>query len=306
MNRISCNSLAAYLNVLPGIGNTTLYILSFQIEPAQDISLPPAQKYCSSHDGELIRYFCETCKITICPDCVILDTDHKDHKYTRLKDIAKEQAASLKDLAEQGREFEDKYKRCITETEQVENDLDITAQLAYSRLNKIEWSFKTHLDLILTGYKRRLNKQEISRGVVINHTKEELSKNLSKLQKSCDLAFKLAEAGTEFEIFANYANISSALQDCMLIKPKSIDVVLGNITMHGVESDASVAMALVADDYNHRYITSDHQEAGKTLSITRKQRADVEIFEANTFLKYILVAIFAILVYRVFCSLIGF
>ena len=283
-----------------------MYILYFQIEPAQDISLPPAQKYCSSHDGELIRYFCETCKITICPDCVILDTDHKDHKYTRLKDIAKEQAASLKDLAELGRQFEEKYQKCITETEQVENDLDITAQLAYSRLNKIEWSFKSHLDLILAGYRRRLNKQEISRSVVINHTKEELHKNLSKLQKSCDLAFKVAEAGTEFEIFANYANISSTLQDCMLIKPRSVDVVLGNITMDGVESDASVAMALVADEYNHRYIANYHQEACKGLSTTIYQQADVPIIEAKTFLKYILVALFAILVYRVLCSFMGF
>ncbi|XP_072043418.1 tripartite motif-containing protein 3-like [Amphiura filiformis] len=264
------------------------------IMPVPDDSMQltvPSQEFCSSHEGESIRYFCETCKITICPDCIILDNGHQDHKYTRLKDIANEQADSLQELVTYGKDIQEQYQTCLAETNQVDSDLEISAQLTYSRLNKIEWNYKSHLELILGGYKRRLHKQEAGKAVVINQIKDELNTNLSQLQGACELAEKVAQVGTEFEIFANYAHISSRLQDLILVHPKAVDKDFGDIIMGGVEADASVAMAIVAKDYDGT--SQDH----KTMTDSFKGNVQIQI-KTQTILKYLLVALFSILIYR--------
>ncbi len=255
----------------------------------------PSQEFCTSHEGETIRYFCETCKITICPDCIILDNGHQDHKYTRLKEIAKEQADSLQELVTLAKDILGKYQKCVAETNQVDSSLEIAAQLAYSRLNRIEWNYKSHLELILAGYRRRLHKQESAKSIVINQIKDELNTKLSQLQGACQLAEKVAQVGTEFEIFANYAHISSHLQDLTLLRPHSADKEFGDITMNGVEEDASVAMAAVASDYNASASPRDHSI--KYDSTGGKGNVRIQI-KTETFLKYFLVALLSILIYR--------
>ncbi|KAL9958099.1 hypothetical protein ACROYT_G035068 [Oculina patagonica] len=40
---------------------------------------------CEKHDGEILKLFCQTCDKLICRDCIVID--HRDHKYTFVKDI---------------------------------------------------------------------------------------------------------------------------------------------------------------------------------------------------------------------------
>ena len=40
-------------------------------------------KHCPFHEDEVIKYFCKTCSVLLCGECVLFE--HKDHEYTRLR-----------------------------------------------------------------------------------------------------------------------------------------------------------------------------------------------------------------------------
>ena len=44
--------------------------------------------YCSNHEGELLKLYCNTCSVAICGDCTYVE--HRDHKYIFIKDVQSE------------------------------------------------------------------------------------------------------------------------------------------------------------------------------------------------------------------------
>lgn len=45
------------------------------------------KEICRTH-GKNIEYYCQTCKVSICPDCAIFgNTKHKDHEILHLKEV---------------------------------------------------------------------------------------------------------------------------------------------------------------------------------------------------------------------------
>lgn len=44
------------------------------------------EEVCDEHKTDL-NYFCKTCQVSICSDCAMFGTQHKDHEFERLTDV---------------------------------------------------------------------------------------------------------------------------------------------------------------------------------------------------------------------------
>ena len=228
-----------------------------------------------------------------------METGHKDHIYIRLKELSKTQATSLKDLVNLCKDVETKYQSCIKETVQVEESLELSAHLAYSTLDKIKNDYTTHLDFILTGYRQRLRRQETSRSVVIGQAREDLQMSLTELQSACQLASEVVEAGTELQVVSVYASLSATLQKLALQHPYSIDPILGVIQLQGAKEKVDIAMAMVAID-NRSSVGDISAEQITIRSSSQKTKLKlIKVYQTKMGLNYVLVALFAILIYRV-------
>ena len=58
-----------------------------QGQEAQEKLLTHRPLYCSTHDREVLKYFCETCDEPLCRECLIVI--HREHRYGYLKDVDK-------------------------------------------------------------------------------------------------------------------------------------------------------------------------------------------------------------------------
>ncbi|EDO36856.1 predicted protein, partial [Nematostella vectensis] len=56
--------------------------------------------YCNTHTTEPLKYYCESCNLAACRDCLIIE--HREHKYNYIKDAkkVKKQKATLENLLE--------------------------------------------------------------------------------------------------------------------------------------------------------------------------------------------------------------
>ena len=48
---------------------------------------------CQQHSDETLKFYCETCSMLICRDCIILE--HSGHSYNRIKNVAEKEKADL-------------------------------------------------------------------------------------------------------------------------------------------------------------------------------------------------------------------
>ena len=58
---------------------------------------------CTTHPGEILKYYCSSCQTLACSDCVL---DHSNHKCTRLEDIALDGRLELWSLLEKVEVFD--------------------------------------------------------------------------------------------------------------------------------------------------------------------------------------------------------
>ena len=58
---------------------------------------------CDTHPNEVLKYYCSSCQILACSDCML---DHSNHKCNRLEDVAQEGRAELASLLEEVKVFD--------------------------------------------------------------------------------------------------------------------------------------------------------------------------------------------------------
>ena len=64
------------------------------------VDMKPHSTYCSEpdHDGEVLKFYCETCQQLVCRDCVLVE--HKEHKHSKVSVIAKSHKEEIKAIVE--------------------------------------------------------------------------------------------------------------------------------------------------------------------------------------------------------------
>lgn len=65
-----------------------------QGQEGQDKLLTHRPLFCSTHEREVLKYFCETCDEPLCRECLIVV--HREHSYGYLKDVDKRHRSEVK------------------------------------------------------------------------------------------------------------------------------------------------------------------------------------------------------------------
>ena len=87
------------------------------------------KEVCRQH-GKNIEYYCQTCKVSICPDCAIFGSNkHKDHEILHLKevydkhcDFIKKEAQGLKKRLKELQKYSTDVKSTIDKVAKAKED----------------------------------------------------------------------------------------------------------------------------------------------------------------------------------------
>ncbi|CAH1251727.1 TRIM3 [Branchiostoma lanceolatum] len=83
------------------VGNLRQVLSERRELEVRELGMRREGRECTTHEGELLRYFCTRCDETVCSECMILG--HKNHDVTRLGDVLEQQRAKVKVQLESGR-----------------------------------------------------------------------------------------------------------------------------------------------------------------------------------------------------------
>ena len=93
-----------------------------KVIPVQDLDAASLQSskvhYCSVHENEVMKLYCDTCSKLICRDCTLVD--HRQHSYTFVQDAHMQINSQLKSLVRDGKQRLTAFKANLGEIQKVE------------------------------------------------------------------------------------------------------------------------------------------------------------------------------------------
>ncbi|KAM4723198.1 tripartite motif-containing protein 66 [Rhinophrynus dorsalis] len=124
--------------------------------------------FCSLHNQETLKLFCETCDVLLCRHCLVLD--HKDHRFRRLDEALQHQRVLLENVTTQveekkivvqnaGKQIEDRLFEVKHIHRKVENQIKMTKMVIINELNKRTNSLLEQLEKITSENQHKFEQQ---------------------------------------------------------------------------------------------------------------------------------------------------
>ncbi|XP_022108966.1 E3 ubiquitin-protein ligase TRIM33-like [Acanthaster planci] len=167
---------------------------------------------CTTHEGEVTRFFCTTCEMLICRDCTVIDHCKPYHTHTDTKEASSTYKTSVTDLFSH---LEETLKQVHESSELVSvmrQDLDIKAETAISEVQgrTIEiraWATAQEtriIDNITSIQKDRLEK--------LSEYEKAMSLASERIQHSLETAREVTRTAADSEFLSLYATINKDLK----------------------------------------------------------------------------------------------
>ncbi|XP_072027753.1 tripartite motif-containing protein 2-like [Amphiura filiformis] len=107
--------------------------------------------FCPNHEGERQHFFCVTCGVTVCRDCLVLEHERPQHEIKELKVITKEQKGAMKTKMEH-------VEKEVQKAENYEKRLDEMEQKLQAAKEKAKKDIKKRTEVIVAEAKAQETK----------------------------------------------------------------------------------------------------------------------------------------------------
>lgn len=158
--------------------------------------------FCELHSNEPMKFFCYTCLVPICNECVVIEHVAPEHQYERLVDAYERQRNELQNLVSESKA---KVAFCEDATSTLQNTLgDLQAQHdnAQSLINETFQSYKALLEKRKDEILEELKALHSQRELRIMETVHSVEKALDQIDDACKFTTRLLEHGSAAEVLA--------------------------------------------------------------------------------------------------------
>ncbi|XP_072013220.1 uncharacterized protein [Amphiura filiformis] len=184
------------------------------------------QKMCVKHKGEALLFYCETCDVPICRQCVVITHRHPEHKQAELEQVAKENNEQLQQLQERCRKNEEEVNMALQEIRKIRRDFDLAVSEARIQIKetvkKLKSSYLKRLDEAQKATEEELNTIEKEGLETIKTADNQLTSIISRISTAKTVTKSLKESGSEFEVAFDYGKLKAVLEDVVTAEPSSI------------------------------------------------------------------------------------
>ena len=177
------------------------------------INIPHKPMFCTLHDDENLKFFCETCQTLICRDCIILE--HTGHQYNRIEKIAEKEKSDLLSVLDDVEAAKTKIENAMAQSEK---NMQCVQSVKKSVDETITTTFKGLYNALRSREVALLAKsEEIGLGKVtaltIQH--EELKGVRDNITDTCQMILTAAQTYSPVEILSTKRTMKERLQDLL-------------------------------------------------------------------------------------------
>lgn len=164
---------------------------------------------CSDHTTEDLRYFCETCDIPVCRDCIVLD--HKNHTCVTPSDAKAKMEATLNELMSL-------CKKNMNDRTTEKDRLDFIINKLEDEKTQFEQKLEKQTHSIIKrimdskgSVQKEFNKKVKAKQITVNQQKESTERKLNFLGQLFSFCKNILNVGNELEILSVKREIKERL-----------------------------------------------------------------------------------------------
>ncbi|XP_072017284.1 uncharacterized protein [Amphiura filiformis] len=184
------------------------------------------QKMCVKHKGETLLFYCETCDVPICRQCVVITHRHPEHKQAELEQVAKEKNEHMQQLQESAGKNEEEVNKALQEIRKSRRDFDLAISEAKIQIKdtvqKLKSSYLKRLDEARKVVEEELNTIEKEGLETIKTADNQLLSIISRVSTAKAITKILKESGSECELASDYGSLKAVLQEVIEANPATI------------------------------------------------------------------------------------
>ena len=189
------------------LGNQDHSVLSMdELSKPENRSKIRGNPRCKEHEGEILKFFCETCEELICQDCKV--DNHEDHKCSSLKKAAEQRSEALKKWCA-------KLSDKLNESDEALQAMNNVVKVLDDNVKAAKDKIRERKNGILAAVSRMLEEKETSltdkidamyrvKSETINKQLGEGQVYVNKVKNSMDLCKNLLENGDAVEIVSSH------------------------------------------------------------------------------------------------------
>ncbi|CAH1255227.1 TRIM3 [Branchiostoma lanceolatum] len=219
---VHCHGVHAKLRVTRGHTVLSIKELSSEGGGAQIRAYTKATS-CPVHEGETMRFYCETCHKPICRDCTVLDHSKPDHKYVYFKDALASRKDEIQDLLTSCRGMVEGLEETKERLETEETGLRDTKEGTLKDIE--EW-----VASLVTDTQRKKDELKNQVETIYNEQLKELSAaksrvemTLNDIEGGCSFSEKVLDIGTDFEILSMRNEMAARLSELTKMERPRVD-----------------------------------------------------------------------------------
>ncbi|GIY06114.1 tripartite motif-containing protein 45 [Caerostris extrusa] len=157
---------------------------------------------CASHPDEVMKYFCHTCHVPICNECMIVDHKQPEHCYEKAVDAERKEREELQSLVA---ESKSKVQFCDEATSILDanlSDLQMQRDNVKSHIEETFQSFKALLEKQKENVLKELENVHSSQELQVMETYHNIEKTTDKIEDACKFTERLLACGNTLEILS--------------------------------------------------------------------------------------------------------
>ncbi len=199
----------------------------------------PLTNTCLKHKGEALVFYCETCDVPMCSKCAVIAHRHPEHQQAELDNAAAERSKKIQSLEKESEQVARKIDELITLNEQLEQKLNVASKGALDIIKKTKESIKSRfLEKLEKAYEEstdKLHHYKKEKEDTLKSNLSELKNTKSRLSVSRMIARDVTQKGSDFEIAAVYANVTTSLKESSEQKLQPAETKLGKVRFRLIE-----------------------------------------------------------------------
>ncbi|XP_063927876.1 brain tumor protein [Zophobas morio] len=167
---------------------------------------------CPRHKGELLKYFCRTCTIPICKECLNLEHPAGIHEYEHISEAAPKQVEAIQHAVQEAKTKATDMRNIMKNVEHVSSRLQVQYHKAQNEINDTFMFYRSMLEErkqeLLKELESVFSAKQISLGVASQKAQE----TVDQIYKTCEFVERLNKCATIVEILMIRKLLDTKLQ----------------------------------------------------------------------------------------------
>ncbi|XP_078609465.1 E3 ubiquitin-protein ligase TRIM71-like isoform X1 [Branchiostoma floridae x Branchiostoma japonicum] len=172
--------------------------------------------FCAVHESEIVRLFCDTCRLPICRECTM--SLHQGHSFVYLQDAVQDAKAVTSQLLSDARQGIQALERSLKDTQAMAERVEMQTQSVSTEVRATTRRYMAAIEERERDLLRRVEKIRQVKGKTLHVQIEELRTGLAKLSQSVNFVETALETGSDVDVLKTKDEMVSQMRELRALR----------------------------------------------------------------------------------------